>query len=342
VSLLNRASVSAIYPLTMLQLADERGIPRERILLNSGLNSAALHAPAARVTAQQQAVISHNLLQASADPAVGIELGLRANVTKIGLFGLGLMSCASFREVIALGIRYLPTKVPFFTLALSVERATAVVMASAVVPLGPLHQFAFDHFMAEVYGICGSLGDPEAFAAAHPRSELWLDSPQRDYYAAYRERLPRLRFGMPGNQFRFDAALLDTPIRTANAVTAQLIIEQCEQEMALLGYTESLGNRVRALLSCRDGHYPGLEQVADRLHMSSRTLKRRLAEERTSFSALLDEVRRRDALQLLLDPGRAIEEIALRVGYPDPANFRRAFRRWTGLSPTEYRERHPG
>ena len=339
-NLLNRATVSAIYPLSMLHLAEERGIAAERILANSRVDAEALRAPSARVTPQQQAIVSYNLLQATGDAGVGVELGLRANVTKAGLIGLGLMSCNTFREMIDLGIRYLPTKVPFFKLALSTEDDTAVVVASEVFPLGPLHQFSFDHFMSEVYGICHALGDAGLFAAAAGQTEIWFDSPEQPYYARYRERLPRLRFGMPGNQFRFAAALLDSPIRTSNAITAQLIVQQCEAEMALLGYTESLSNRVRALLACREGHYPGLEAIAGRLFMSSRTLKRRLADERVSFSTLLDEVRKRDSLHLLLDPGRPIEEVALRVGYPDPSNFRRAFKRWTGSSPSAYRERH--
>jgi AraC-like DNA-binding protein len=68
-------------------------------------------------------------------------------------------------------------------------------------------------------------------------------------------------------------------------------------------------------------------------------LKRRLAEQNTTFGDLLDEVRQRESLQLLLNADRSIEEIAARVGYSDPSNFRRAFQRWTGLSPTEYREK---
>lgn len=71
--------------------------------------------------------------------------------------------------------------------------------------------------------------------------------------------------------------------------------------------------------------------------MSSRTLKRRLAEQQTTFGELLDEVRKRDSLQLLLNVDRSIDEIAARVGYADPSNFRRAFQRWTGQSPTAYR-----
>lgn len=336
---LNRPTVSAIYPLAMLHLAMERGIPADRILQNAQLSLEQLHQPSARVTPRQQAIVSYNLLTQTGDPGVGLELGLRSNVTKTGLMGFGMMSCATFREVSDLGIRYLQTRVPYFTLSRSIEGSLAVVEAREAMPLGPLHQFGFDHFMAEVYEICRTFANPNGSAEAHAATEIWFDSAEQPYYARYASRLPRLRFGMPSNQFRFDAALLDVAIPTVNPVSAQMAFEQCEREMALLGYTQSVPDRLRALLVCTDGRYPDLVDAAERLHLSTRTLKRRLAEQNVTFGGLLDEVRKRDSLQLLLDPDRSIEDIARRLGYADPSNFRRAFQRWTGQSPTAYRKR---
>lgn len=335
---LNQASILAIYPLSMLQLAVERGVSAEKILNNAGVTLEQLHHPSARITPGQQAIISYNLLNETGDAGIGLELGLRSNVTKAGLMGFGLMSCATFSEVATLGMRYLHTRVPYFTLSQSIEGALAVVEVREALPLGPMRQFGFDHFMAEVYEICRAFANPTSSEAAHAPTEIWLDSPERPYYARYAARLPKMRFDMPSNQFRYSAALLEAAIPTVNPITAQMAFEQCEREMALLGYTESLPDRVHALLVCREGHYPDLVTVAERLHLSTRTLKRRLAETGHSFGELLDEVRKRDSLQLLLDAERSIEEVALRTGYADPSNFRRAVQRWTGLSPTAYRE----
>lgn len=326
----------------MLQLAVERGVSPDQILSKSDLTLEQLHKPSARITPQQQAIISYNLLTSVGDPGIGLELGLRSTITKTGLMGFGLMSCSTFGEVSDLGVRYLKTRVPYFDLSKSIEGDLAVVQAREVMPLGPLHQFGFDHFMAEVYEICRSFTKPQGATGAHALTEIWFDSPEQPYYANYASRLPRLRFGMPSNQFRFSAALLDVAIPTANPVSAQMAFEECEREMAVLGYTQSVPDRVLALLTCNAGHYPGLDAAAQRLNMSPRTLKRRLAEKGTTFGDLLDEVRKRDSQQLLLSGDRSIEEIAARVGYADPSNFRRAFQRWTGQSPTEYRQRQRG
>jgi AraC-like DNA-binding protein len=90
-----------------------------------------------------------------------------------------------------------------------------------------------------------------------------------------------------------------------------------------------------------DAGFLSLDETARALGLSARTLKRRLDEEGTSFSAILDEQRRARALLLLRSPELSVDTIAERVGYSDIANFTRAFRRWTGTTPTAFRRTQP-
>jgi len=99
---------------------------------------------------------------------------------------------------------------------------------------------------------------------------------------------------------------------------------------------------VLGLLVCRDQRYPEVADMAQQLHLSERTLKRRLQAEGTSYQQLLDQVRQRDAMKLLGNPALPIAQVAEAVGYADPANFARAFAKWTGLSPRDWRTRHLG
>ena len=94
---------------------------------------------------------------------------------------------------------------------------------------------------------------------------------------------------------------------------------------------------VRRQMMSRPIGFPTLTELADRRHVSPRTLKRQLAAHGTSFQHLLDELRRDRALALLEDDGIAIDRIAELLGYADPSNFNRAFRRWMGTSPSEWR-----
>jgi len=100
---------------------------------------------------------------------------------------------------------------------------------------------------------------------------------------------------------------------------------------------------VRRELVLGDHGYPSLEAVAERLNMSTRTLRRRLQDQGPGFMDLLHAARRRDALSLLTRPALEVAQIAQMLGYADPANFTRAFRQWTGLTPSAWRtSRHKG
>lgn len=108
------------------------------------------------------------------------------------------------------------------------------------------------------------------------------------------------------------------------------------QPASLLRHREQLG-QVGDDPSSRGG-----ERVAQALHLSQRTLQRRLQEEGTSYQQLLDDTRRDMADQYLQQPGLTLLEVAYLLGFADPSNFFRAFRRWFGCTPNEYRARRQG
>src|SRR5690606_31913265 len=153
------------------------------------------------------------------------------------------------------------------------------------------------------------------------------------HYARIAHLVPgTMRFGQRVNRISFDARYLELPLRMADATAMNLAIEQCELQLAALGDEARALSEIASRLALPVG-FRRLEEVARELHVSSRTLKRRLAEHGTSFSALLDGQRRERALLLLRDPSLSLDQVAERVGYSDVANFTRAFRRWTGKTP---------
>ena len=166
---------------------------------------------------------------------------------------------------------------------------------------------------------------------------MWFDYPEPEYYARFADRLPAARFDQGAVQLRFPAHYLSMRLQTANPVTAKMVEEQCSRELEQLGLAGDFVKQVQALLTARSEGYPDLNAVADALHMSTRSLKRKLKQHERSFRELLDAVRYRDSVQLLKGSELSIERIAGRLGYSDPANFTRAFRKWAGVSPSEYR-----
>jgi AraC-like DNA-binding protein len=325
-------------PLTYIQLtldqAAERGIPAEQVLRGLGIAPALLEKPDTRFSLLHYTQIIYRAMQLSGDYGLGYDFGLRARLTAHGMVGFGLMSLPTLRAAVEFGIKNIQLLTPCYSLRLQIENDIAVIEMREAIPFGPLRRYGFDMLLVGF-----ALAGQQLVTSLKPDLELWFDYPEPDYYARYRERLPPMRFAMGSNQLRFPAVYLDSRLSTANPVTAKLMAEQCARELSVVGPMEDFLARVRALLVSGRKAYPGLETVSGRLNISARTLKRRLQEHGVSFQQLLDEIRQRDSLRMIEDPTLRIADIAQRLGFADPANFTRAFRKWTGETPSNFRAR---
>jgi AraC-like DNA-binding protein len=147
-----------------------------------------------------------------------------------------------------------------------------------------------------------------------------------------------IRFGAPENALVLDRALLDLPNRAADPGLLAVLDRYAEAILLGLPPAESFLGRVRRLVAdALSERAPSLSAVARRLHMSPRTLQRRLGAAGTSFQALADAVRLEHAVGLLADPSLSLAEIAFRLGFSGSSAFHRAFRKWTGMTPLQHR-----
>jgi len=148
-------------------------------------------------------------------------------------------------------------------------------------------------------------------------------------------------FGRPTNALVLPSGAVDEPLPTSDPALSRVLERHAAEQLAKLpDATESIADRVGRLLSSALGEGDAtLAAIAKRLRMSERSLQRKLADEDTSFDALLDAMRRDLALRYLADPKIAIAEVAYLLGYSEPSPFHRAFKRWTGVTPSEARKR---
>jgi AraC-like DNA-binding protein len=332
---LDKPCLPVAYGLITLDQAAARGVSREAMLAGLNFPPGLLDAPDAKLSVLQYSRLILNALKLTQDPGLGLEFGLRCNLTAHGFWTYGVMTHSTAREASEYAIKYLQLSAPNVHLRLFTEGASAVLEAREAIPFGPLRHYTFEMFLVTIWRVYQSVASqlPSGADAA----ELWFEWPEPAYYARFGAQLPGVRFGTGVNQLRFPAEYLDRRLTTANPMTARLVEERARQEMLLLGHGKDFLDRVRAAVVNRGGAYPDLEAVARTLFVSSRTLKRKLQEHRVSFRELLDEVRHRDSVRLLQDATLSIEDVAVRVGYTDPANFTRAFRKWTGAPPNVYR-----
>ncbi len=142
----------------------------------------------------------------------------------------------------------------------------------------------------------------------------------------------------------FDRDVLKLPvIRTEAELRGGDFVDQYADWFEIPGSEQSLARKIEQLLVDlyeEGSHTPTLQVLADMLYASPRTISRRLHKENTTFQDLKDKVRRRMADQLLRGSELPVSSIAERVGFWEPADFTRAYVRWTGITPSEYRAQH--
>lgn len=170
--------------------------------------------------------------------------------------------------------------------------------------------------------------------------EVWFTHPEPASRTEYELTFPGavFRFGAPFNGFATSAEYLNLPLRSADPSLHTLIRKHAEAMLAELPRATSLTERVRALMAERLSQgTPTLGEIAKQVSMSERTLARHLEDEGTTYKALLEDLRRRLALRYVRRSELPFSEIAGLLGFSQTAAFHRAFRRWTGRTPLEYR-----
>src|SRR5829696_3311938 len=197
----------------------------------------------------------------------------------------------------------------------------------------PAHPDTIDAFFASLCWLTRHLTSNRAAP-----SRVALRRPPPPDPDTYRELLGDVRFGAEHDRCTFDAKSLRVPVERADPAILSALEPYAERRVAEQG--QAFTAPVAELIAAQLDDIPTLASVCRALAVSPRALQLRLAEEGTTFSAIVDRVQRERALVLLATSDLPITTIATRVGFSAPAGLTRAVRRWTGLSPTEYRRRH--
>ena len=173
----------------------------------------------------------------------------------------------------------------------------------------------------------------------HPvRLELGYPAPR--YAARYGDLFGcEVRFDQPQHAMVVDRRWMELPFASYNPVTSRQALALCRAQLTAMSLRGETTAAVERQLRPRLRDNPQMTDVATALHLSERTLRRQLAEEGTSFSAVHDRVRTERALELLQDAETTIASVGSQIGFNDVREFRRAFKRWTGHTPSEARAR---
>ncbi len=273
-------------------------------------------------------------------PHLGLELGQRSGLETLGL--LGKLAAAApdlgsaLRAIILYSHLHDRGAIPLLW-----ERGDQAMVGYVIHwPDVPGTHQIYDGALAILFKVLTTLGGPDWRAtevALHP-------APKRDLapYRAFFRCPPRI--GARHAAIAFPALCLTQPLEGADALAYVRILREIEAMEALrgIGFRKRVERVLRRLLIAGDPvGGASLEQMAALFSLHPRTLNRRLQAEGTSFRTLLDESRYRIARQLLRDTLLSVEDLAIALGYADATAFSRAFRRWSGTSPSCWRATQP-
>lgn len=326
-------SVSAEYLALLLDVLSRRGVATETLLADTRIEPGCWRDPQARITAQDFEVVATRAMALSGEPWLGWELGASMTLSSHGFLGYAAMSSATLGEALELAVKYFRTRSTLVQLETFTDGDMAVMQINELLALGDLAPmimeslFSSFHFMGE-----------KLVPGLDVIGELRFSYPEPDYFARMRPVMPvPVYFDCAYNQMRFPVERMQYPLQFADPRLARMASDQCEQEMASIKLPPPLLGQVRRIILGGGGRFPGVEEVAGELHMSSRTLKRKLQQLGTSYQEVLDGLRKGLAVEYLTQSEKTVDEIAMTLGYSDASNFARAFRRWTARSPSDYR-----
>jgi AraC-like DNA-binding protein len=324
------ASISALKG--ALAAAERLGLARAPLLEAIGLAPAELHDDDGRLPARFVAALDSEL-RARLGPGAAVRLADRLAREQASILGY-LCDCArTLRELFAIMARYWPLIIDLPAPRLEVRAGLAY--------------FGCQHPQALVAGFGVTIERELAIWVARARKaagETWAPVRVELQTGAAGDLEAERFFRAPvlcdrgASCLVFDAALLDVPLPSGDGALLARLAPIADEMLRAVDAGGRFSSRVRAALarSLEQGR-SSVEDIARALAVSPRTLQRRLEQEGTTFGAVCDETRRAAAFEHLRDRRLGIKETAFRLGFSEPSTFYRAFRRWTGDTPANYR-----
>lgn len=332
--------VSAAIGAMIVAIAQARGVDPAALIAASGFDPQTGTDPDARIPIEVEQLLWR-------------EAAARANDEAFGIHAAELVQPGAF-DVLDYAVRTAPTLRASLERLVRYNRLVHDVAVWSLVPNGAAlrieHTFRVDavrqhrHSAEFTLASIVTIGEQIGGAPVRPLAVGFRHAkPASDFANAEFERLFGVApsFLQPVNYLELDMGIVDRRNPKSDPALSRVIERHAESLLAARPEpTSTTADRVRHLVTGAIGEGEiCLAGIAAKLKMSERSLQRRLADEETTFDALLDTIRRDLALRYLADPKIAIAEIAYLLGYSEPSPFHRAFKRWTGQTPAEARRR---
>mgnify|MGYP000263800553 CR=1 FL=1 len=321
----------------------EEGTDINVLLANTGITRDELDDFSVHISYGQYTQLIVNSLQLFPKQGLGLHLGKYLHIASNGMMGIAAMTSDTLADACEIQLAYYKALSPLMVVDMKVSDGKACFQTHEAWGAGRLLPLAVECLYAGVYNNAKMM-----LGAEHIECEFRFAYPDPGYPTVYEAILQNpVHYNCAVNQMSIDAALLQLPMKYRDPYTCQMAMQQCQREYAGAAARQSLVTRVRRVINYElDSWQYGTElraplslaMVADEICISPRTLKRKLSALGTSYQKVKETILLERADLLLADRSNTVADIAANLQFSDTANFRRAFKRWTGKTPLSHRQ----
>ncbi len=328
-SYFNSPSLTPQLAVHILSVLSDQGIDRQWALHGTGLKVSDLIDEGVFLSFRQMIMLVERAIGLTKKEWLGLEIGASENISTMGVLGYAMMSSASEREATKLGLKFQAAAATTLRICAREEENSIRFDLDSIVPLGSSLRFFVEETISGMCAISSQcLNDPvKPLGINFTFSEPSYSEKYREYFDC------PIVYDQPRNTF-WTRLSSDGPLRNSDPVSAKTCAALAESIVNRYSWERDFILRVRKVIINSPGNFPNMEEVAEELSMSARSLRRKLRVYDVKFSDITDGVRKNLAIDYLQNSSMSIEEISSILGYAESTGFRRAFKRWTGVSPS--------
>jgi len=321
------------------QVALEHGEDLTPYATAAGVPLAVLSGGATEVCAKAAKSMFESAVQDIEIPAYGFKVGHRCSMTDLGILGYACLSCSTARESLETYLR--------FQHLLGSEggaKEGVILEGETGTITSPVERYASSRM--QQYYAERLLGEWCSVIESNLQEKVSINRvrlacPQPSYSDELEKYVGcPIEYDWFQNEYTLPTSVLDAPLKFSDAEVAALSRQQCETALKSLKSKGGMAESVCRYLVEHPAKEMTPESVAKGLNISYRSLRRRLNEEGTSFRELHSQVRMQLAADYLMQSSLSVEQVAEEVGYADRSSFQATFKKWSGLTPTQYRKRN--
>ncbi len=334
----NITDESTVYVKHTIDVLKQQGVAVSALLSRCDIDEAALNDGQSHISQQQYAQFFNEVITHVAIPGLGLLEGLDVNRVDHGILGYAMYASATVGKAFERHSKYQDIIGAVLKTKLIIEGDTAHLRVVEMArPEMTDTKEKLRYQTEQLFSIWNQHG-PAFGESKHWFSRVDLSYPAPEYVEMYDQHFKcPVHFDQPFQQVSFAAAVLDQKLLVANEEAAVICDRQCSALLQELKETQGVVGEIRQLLAQNPGNYLCITAAAARLAMSERTLRRHLAKEGVTYKQVILDFRMEIAASCVRNKAVPLNEAGYASGYTEQANFHRAFSKYFGSTPKQYR-----